>query len=278
MGFSFIFVGGLLSRALRSPMPTVETAILAINVMIVGFLCNYIFDIANQASSPEEDVLNKPNRPIPAGLISIDQAKTRWLLAWTLGPLFIYFFFGVWATIHLFHFQSIIFVCYVWPRWYSWLMRNYFAASSYFILARLLNQVLAKTTPNWNMSPRIDFIIFVFLLGSVQIQEFYDLEGDRKSDRKTLPMLLSDRGLKILRVGTSIFIFAFCTGLSIIAYKNVIHDNLVASSCVLQQLSSCVLAYRIWSSKSVEMDRATYHVYYYPTNFAILLLLVLVTK
>lgn len=137
-GFAFIFIGALLLRVTRSPILLVESAAPTVDVMINGLLCNYIFDIANQTSSPEEDYLNKPNRPIPAGLISIDQAKTRWMLVWTLGPLYIYSSFGVWATLHLLHFQALIFACYVWPRWYPWFMRNSFGSFSYLILTRLL--------------------------------------------------------------------------------------------------------------------------------------------
>ncbi|EGR49593.1 uncharacterized protein TRIREDRAFT_31041, partial [Trichoderma reesei QM6a] len=216
-GFAFISISGLLTRAILSPMSMTETAVSTFKVVMIGFLCNYIFDIANQASSPLEDYLNKPYRPIPAGLISLDQAKARWILTWTLGPVIIYYSFGLWAALHLLHFQILIWVCYVWPRWYSWFMRNYFAAVSYFILSRLLNQVLLANGPSvQGNNICIDAIVFFWLMATIHIQEFYDLEGDRKSDRKTLPMLLCDKGLKVLRAGTSIFIIAFSLGVLVV--------------------------------------------------------------
>lgn len=273
MAFSFIFIGALLLRIIRSPILLVELAAPTVDVVINGLLCNYIFDIANQTSSPEEDYLNKPNRPIPAGLISINQAKIRWMLAWTLGPLYMYSCFGTWAMLHLSHFQALIFVCYLWPRWYPWLMRNYFSSVSYFILMRLSNQVLQKHKLNWNISFSIEFIVTIWFLGSVQIQEFHDVEGDRKSNRTTLPMLLSDRGLKKLRAGTSTFIFAFSSALSLVAFYTKSYSTLALLLCALQQILSCVLAYRILVSNSVRMDKATYQVYYYPTALSILLFL-----
>lgn len=276
VGFAFIFIGALLLRVIRSPILLVESAAPTIDVVINGLLCNYIFDIANQASSPEEDYLNKPNRPIPAGLISIDQAKTRWMLAWTLGPLYMYFSFGTWAMLHLLHFQALTFACYVWPRWYPWFMRNYFASFSYLILTRLMNQVLERHEPNWKISYSIDLILTIWFLGSVHIQEFYDIEGDRKSNRTTLPMLLSNRGLKMLRAGTSTFIFAFSSVLSLILFTTKNYKTFALLLCALQQILSCVLAYRILLSNSVRMDRATYHVYYYPTVLSILLFLALI--
>ncbi|EHK44514.1 hypothetical protein TRIATDRAFT_36686 [Trichoderma atroviride IMI 206040] len=273
MGFSFIFIGALLLRVVRSPMLLAQSAAPTIDTVIIGLLCNYVFDIANQASSPEEDYLNKPSRPIPAGLISIGQAKVRWVLAWTLGPLYIYYCFGIWATLHLLHFQALTFACYVWPRWYPWFMRNYFASFSYLILTRLLNQVLESHGLGWDIGVFIDLIVTIWFFGSMQIQEFYDIDGDRKSGRTTLPMLLSDRGLTMLRAGTSTFIVASSSGLSLIPFYTKTYGVLAVSLCALQQILSCVLAYRILLSNSVRMDRATYHVYYYPTALSLLLFL-----
>lgn len=278
MSFSFIFIGALLLRVIRSPMLLAESAAPTADMVISGLLCNYIFDIANQASSPEEDYLNKPNRPIPAGLITVDQAKIRWMLTWTLGPLYMYFSFGGWATLHLLHFEMLIFSCYVWLRWYPWFMRNYFASIDYFITMRLLNQVLERHKLNWNSSFSIELILTIWFFGSVRIQEFYDIEGDRKSNRTTLPMLLSERGLKMLRAGTSMFIFVFSLGLSLIAFYRMTCNTFALSLCALQQILSVVLAYRVLLSNSVRMDRTTYHVYYYPTALAILLFLGLITE
>lgn len=276
IAFAFIFIGALILRVIRSPILLAESAAPTVDVVISGLVCNYIFDIANQAYSPEEDYLNKPNRPIPAGLISIDQAKARWMLAWTLGPLYIYSSFGTWAVSHLLHFQVFTFACYVWPRWYPWFMRNYYASVGYFILTRLFNQVLQRHGLNWNISFHIDLIITIWFLGSVQLQDFHDIEGDRKSSRTTLPMLLSDRRFKVLRAGTSTFIFAFSSGLSLILFYTKAYSMLALLLCALQQLLSCVLAYRILVSNSVRMDKITYHVYYYPTALSILLFLGLI--
>jgi 4-hydroxybenzoate polyprenyltransferase len=273
VGFAFIFIGALLLRVIRSPMILTELAAPIVDIVMSGLLCTYIFDIANQTSSPEEDYLNKPYRPIPAGLITIGQAKTLWMLAWSLGPLYVYHFFGLWAMLHLLHFQALIFACYVWPQWYPWFMRNYLASAGYFILMRLSNQVLQRHKLDWNISFSIELIVTIWFLGSIHIQEFHDLEGDRKSNRTTLPMLLSDRGLKMLRAGTSAFIFVFSSGLSLFPLYTKTYSTFILSVCALQQIQSCVLAYRILFSNSVCTDRTTYHVYYYPTALSISLFL-----
>lgn len=42
------------------------------------------FNAANQMFSPDEDAMNKPYRPIPAGLISVDATR---ILRWVLVPV-----------------------------------------------------------------------------------------------------------------------------------------------------------------------------------------------
>ncbi|EHK19376.1 uncharacterized protein TRIVIDRAFT_213560 [Trichoderma virens Gv29-8] len=271
-------MGGLLSRVVQTPLSLAKTIPLLTETAILWILCNYVFDIANQTSSPDEDYINKPHRPIPAGLITIKQAKTRWVLAWTLGPVALYRLFGVWPMLHLLHWEVLITVCYVWPKWFSWFMRNYFASFSYCILGRLLNSVLARNVEAWNISFAIDCSIFVWFMATIHIQEFHDLEGDRKSKRKTLPMLLSDRGINALRTGTSLFVLTFGTCLCYIGYKVMDKDIKIAPMCVLQLFLSCILAYRISTSDGPAMDKKTYHVYYYSVVLAILLCLCLIQK
>jgi 4-hydroxybenzoate polyprenyltransferase len=134
--------------------------------------------------------------------------------------------------------------------------------------------VLAKEAQDWDINFQIDLIIFAWLMATIHLQEFHDLEGDRKSDRKTLPMLLSSRSLKALRAGTSLFIITFSSVLSFAGYSGMARDRPIVPVCILQQVSSCALAYRIWASNSPEMDKVTYYDYYYFSVLMILLSLV----
>jgi 4-hydroxybenzoate polyprenyltransferase len=43
---------------------------------LIFFLYQYTFELANQAYGVEEDRINKPNRPVPAGLIKVEQLRT----------------------------------------------------------------------------------------------------------------------------------------------------------------------------------------------------------
>lgn len=278
VSYLFVFMGGLLCRGISMPPTLAEITPATAKALVAGFLCGYVFEICNQTTSPEEDGLNKPYRPIPAGLITIDQAKTRWVLAWTLGPAAMYTFCGFWATVHLFLWEALVTFCYVWPIWRSWFMRNFFSAIGYCIFGRLTNQVLAESAPGWNISFLVDIVLSAWIMGTIHIQEFHDLDGDRKGGKITLPMLLSPMGLKLLRFGTSIFILASSLGLAFVGYQKMDQNIINPTVSVLQMASSSILAYRISVSTSVEMDKVTYHVFYYVAVLLLHLSLFLVAK
>ncbi|KAK7990660.1 UbiA prenyltransferase family protein [Apiospora arundinis] len=281
VGFLFIFLGGLLARFIRAPPPTLAEGIRGtVITLALDLLCSYVFEVCNQATSPEEDFLNKPYRPIPAGLLTVAQLKTRWALAWTLGPLALLHFFGPWAMTYLLAYEATIAFCYVWPGWLSWILRNLFVAQVYFFQVRLLNQVLghAVPVPGWDFDLLIDFAVSVWFLCTIHVQEFHDLEGDRESGRVTLPALLSPRGLRFLRAGTALYTVVFAVALAFVGYQRISEHILVVPMSLLQLGTSAFLAYRVWASNSPQMDKVTYHVYYYIPALFILLELALVTK
>ncbi|KAK8123774.1 hypothetical protein PG999_003692 [Apiospora kogelbergensis] len=279
IGFLFIFMGGLLARFIRAPPSSLRDAAKGtVLALAADLLCSYTFDICNQATSPEEDSLNKPYRPIPAGLLTVEQAKARWLISWALGPLVLYHLFGTWAMVSLLSHEALIAFCYVWPRWNNWFMRNLFVALIYYIQGRLLNQMLASVGPGWDMDMLIDLSISAWFMGTIHVQEFHDVEGDRKSGRKTLAVLLSPRGLRVLRTGTALSITAFGAGLAFLGFQKMDQHVFIGPVSVLQLVSSAVLAYRVWASNSPEMDRVTYQVYYYIPVLFILIALALVFK
>lgn len=65
--------------------PTLSMAVIRLpSLMIWTWLFLLQFCAANQMFSPEEDAINKPYRPIPAGLISV---RIAFILRWTLIPI-----------------------------------------------------------------------------------------------------------------------------------------------------------------------------------------------
>lgn len=82
------------------------------------------------------------------------------MLSWTLGPLYIYLCFGTWATLHLLHFEVLIMLCVAAVISLKFIL-NYFSSITYFILTRLLSQVLERNRLNWNISISIDLIVTI---------------------------------------------------------------------------------------------------------------------
>lgn len=276
-GFSFIFFGRCVATALHAPLPLPKMAEQLFDTSVCFFWATYTFEIVNQTTSPDEDRTNKPYRPIPAGLITTEQAKARWLLAWTVGPAVIHLLSGWRPLWYAFQWELMIYLCYVWPRWSHWFMRNAFAALANYTLQRLLNSVLARSTESWGLPGLIDVTTTGWFMCTSHVQEFHDVEGDRRSaGRKTLPMLLSPEHLRILRAGTAVYIIAHGLSLLYGGYQAMDRGALVVSVCILQQVMSCILAFRVWRSTSPAMDKVRFERYYYSTVLMIQLSLILV--
>ena len=54
--------------------------------VVYFFLYTYSFDLSNQIAGVEEDKVDKPDRPIPSGLLTIQGAKYRW---WVVTALYV---------------------------------------------------------------------------------------------------------------------------------------------------------------------------------------------
>lgn len=156
--------------------------------------------------SVAEDRLNKPYRPIAAGVLRMPGAYSRWFLSWTLGPLYMYCFHGSWAAIHLAHWQAWVVICHVWLRYQYSLLKNAFVAYASFIVFRPYNAMASTHTPGWNTGPRPDILLSVWITATVHLQDFHDMTGDKAIGRKTLPLMFPSAGCKALRRVTAAFL------------------------------------------------------------------------
>lgn len=107
----------------------------------------YQFEIANQTTSPTEDKFNKPYRPIPAGLLTMEQARRRWYLSWVLTPAIFFFYVGTEAAVWACLTQACITFFYVWPAFNNVVCRNAFTGAISIPLHRGLNLLFAKGAP-----------------------------------------------------------------------------------------------------------------------------------
>ncbi|KAB8203960.1 UbiA prenyltransferase family [Aspergillus parasiticus] len=179
-------------------------------------LCNmYCVDIPNQTTSVAEDRANKPNRPIPSRLLSLRGAYIHWAFSWTLSPVMTWIFVGAWAAFDFMWLEMWILFCYVYPKPSPWFFWNEFAAIANFAISRLVNICVYQGVPELSVGVGLDIIVLCWVMSTIHLQEFHDIQGDRISGRRTLPLVLGPVGRTRLRIATAIFIC--CGGMWVLA-------------------------------------------------------------
>ncbi|KAJ5617017.1 hypothetical protein N7537_002131 [Penicillium hordei] len=196
-------VACLTARLVASPLAPIQYLEIIPPFALATIAFAYVFDIANQITSIEEDAINKPFRPIPAGLLTKEEASRRWFLSWSLPAIAVLCISGRDAAVYL-----VIWVAlhYAWPRFNHWVMRNAFTAVGVTIQLKLLDAVISHAVPTIQMVPHLDVLLFLWFALTIHIQEFHDVEGDRQQKRQTLPLILPPKAVDLLRAGTGLLI------------------------------------------------------------------------
>ncbi|CAK38185.1 UbiA family prenyltransferase [Aspergillus niger CBS 101883] len=264
------------------PPPDLSAFTVFTKIFCISVSHQYCWDIVNQLTSVDEDRINKPERPIPAGRLTVTGAKWRWLISWTVSPAICYTLLGGGALIIFILSEALIYICYVCPRLDHWTSRNTFPALWTFLSFRLLNCVVCETYPQLSAQPIVDVILSLWVLGTIHIQEFHDVDGDRKMRRKTLPVIFSDASsMKMLRGITAGLIAV--NGLLVILWgwiKCLTSFDLMSAGLVLtgmfHVLGALAVGVRCVYGKSADMDERTYKVYYILTAYWLVYFLSLV--
>lgn len=154
--------------------------------LLYFWLYIYVFCLSNQLTGIEEDRINKPHRPLVAGLVSPRGARHRWIVmmsvftivGWLLGVLPWALLWQLVVLLHNFGGWA--------KRWYG---KNF--SMSLGIVAQLgaAWQLVGPLTPMaWRWILCIAAAIFVL----VPVQDLRDIKGDRRSQRRTLPLVLGE--------------------------------------------------------------------------------------
>jgi 4-hydroxybenzoate polyprenyltransferase len=156
------------------------------------WLYAYTFCLSNQIVGVEEDRLNKPDRPIPAGLTSRSDALVRWavtsiafmLVGWWFG---VAMWSGLWLAVCVAHnFLNLS---------KRWLLKCGFMSVG--IVAQLA-AAWAMVTPLTSLAHTWIVVIALLIFPTVSLQDLRDMAGDRCLGRKTLPLVAGDRLTRIL--------------------------------------------------------------------------------
>jgi len=163
----------------------------------------------NQVYDADNDMVNKPARPIPAGIITKNEALYFSIFLYLLAFLVAFFigtFFFIFTSLFI-----LITLLYSAPP--IRLKDKLWVANISIAVARSWLLLLA----GWSIFPGADpfapsiwfvgFILFVFLLGTASTKDFTDMEGDRKFGARTLPVVYGPA--KSARIIAPFFVIPF---------------------------------------------------------------------
>jgi 4-hydroxybenzoate polyprenyltransferase len=180
--FSGSLIGYGASHA-RFPVPHVVLAVLAAAVL------NAASNGLNQICDLENDRINKPHRPLPAGLMTRSEAWGFVVVTYVAALAMVAMV--NWETFAIYVIAALATIAYSAPP----LRLKRHPVGSNLTIALIRGELLkvagwaAVSTVLSSIEPwYIGFIYFVFLLGATTTKDFADIEGDRAAGCITLPV------------------------------------------------------------------------------------------
>lgn len=152
----------------------------------------YGHTLANQIVGIEEDRINKPERPLPSGLVSRTGALRRLAVA-TVLLIATGFLLGVgrWALLWA---ATYLLLNFFGHRHWFWKNTLPMSVGAVAMLGAAWEMVRPMTGVEW----RTVLSIAGFVAVTSPIQDFRDIEGDRVLNRRTLPLAVGERRGRIL--------------------------------------------------------------------------------
>ncbi|KAI6100350.1 UbiA prenyltransferase family-domain-containing protein [Pisolithus sp. B1] len=166
---------------LASPIRVLETTFW---IWLHLLQCN----VANQIKAPDEDEINKPSRPIPAGRITVEDATT---LRRALVPICL-----LYSALYSVELMQISLTLILFTMWYNErdgdkhsFSKNFLTAVMYGI-SELGGTLVAghdrtQVSPTGRIAAEVTVAVFA---STLHAQDFKDADGDRSTGRRTFPI------------------------------------------------------------------------------------------
>ncbi|KAL4915385.1 UbiA prenyltransferase family-domain-containing protein [Aspergillus aurantiobrunneus] len=235
-----------------------------------AMIFQYDFEIVNQVQGVQEDVVNRPDRPIPSGLITLQGGYARWVTSWILTPVVGYAFCSLHAAQYLLWWLGWVTFCYVWPRFNQPLLKNAFAAVGVYILMRLLNDAAQSCGDSFNMPRGVDMMMGIWSLSTCQVQDFHDRDGDIRTGRCTLATCFAPSAEPLIRRIVCVLFLSWGLlffGACFLTNSTVMH-GLGLFSFFLHALTGL----RFLEHKGQSYDHNTYKIHYIASAYAVYLM------
>ncbi|KAH9889216.1 UbiA prenyltransferase family-domain-containing protein [Xylariomycetidae sp. FL2044] len=209
-----------------------------------------IFDLANQRSpeSVQEDILNKPWRPIPVGKVTADQTRRAMLVAVPTVLAFNYAL-GVWR-------QGIFIQILTWLyndlRGGDEVVRDLIISIAYGLFnSASLELATGCRAPISQAGVAWTALVSAVILTTMQVQDLKDQAGDRSRGRQTVALWLGDQ---VSRVSIAFFV---CLWSLVCAY----FWDLDVWGYVLPAVSGAVVAARVLLKRHPAEDAYTWRLW-----------------
>lgn len=253
---STVFPGLLFSFAAwnSAKVPLSELApTLARSLLYFSFFV-FTFCLSNQIVGVEEDRINKPERPLARGFMSLRAAWIRWAVAmvlytcigWWLGVL-------VWTLL----WQGVSLVHNLAGGARNWLIKDLSMGLGVFVQLQAgwwLGAPMTQAAHAW-----ILFLsVTIFIL--VPVQDLRDIEGDQLARRRTFPIVFGVKATRLLlAVG-----FTLLVGITHVVLSALVPLSPLVLACdVALGLVSVTIAARVVLLRTPPADHQTYLLFTY---------------
>ncbi|KAJ6478539.1 UbiA prenyltransferase family-domain-containing protein [Mycena vitilis] len=210
----------------------------------------YSFDIANQINGVAEDRMNKPDRPLSSGRVSLQGAYTRWYIT-TAAYLLVSTAWGVlpWGTLWV--------VITVYTSFFGgdkhWFTKNlvFMSTGSLCLLHASWALVAPLTAREWQWALTLSGVFGLV----ANVQDMRDVEGDRVAARRTLPIVLGDRNFRRAMAGIIAAAPFFCWRMG---FLHTSYSTAAGYGAAALAMSMFYLAFRVLCGSNKRYDHKTY--------------------
>ena len=163
------------------------------------FLYQYSFNLCSQIAGIEEDKIDKPDRPIPSGLLTIQGAKHRWYVVTALYIIAGIAIGNVWSS--LLWITTTLMYCYGgWDK--HWFTKNCVAMPLGVVAQSCASWSIVNGSSGMNQQYAVFLGVMALYVGATaNMQDLRDTKGDYQGKRKTMPIQL---GMNVSRVLLSV--------------------------------------------------------------------------
>lgn len=126
----------------------------------------------------------------------------------------------------------------------------------------------------------LDAAFALWLFATIHVQDFHDVEGDRQSGRRTLPIILSPSQITVLRRATALILVSAAAAFVLLGIQlcQARYDIWIAIFASLQFLGGTATALHFAQTSTKQEGENTFKLFHIPTALLIIVYLSLMNN